>query len=108
MHDSFSVVLRGEEGIFVLNGLHLVVELVVVPDNGDASVDAGLDFDGAETEQGHGRTGVAVVLGTSEGLSGVLNDVDIALLQEGHDWGDIEGHTEEVGKEHCLGLEIMN
>ena len=98
LEDTFSVHLRREQWIGVLDGLHSVVKIVIVTDNTDASVDAGLDLDGSKAEHGQGCSGSAVALGSFERLSHILQNIDVMLLQEGHNGLDIVLDTEEVSE----------
>ncbi len=63
---SFSVHLRCEQRVTLLNISHLVVKFVIISHYTDSSVDARLNLDGAEAEHGHCRIGMPSFLWTNE------------------------------------------
>jgi len=104
LHDSFSVVLGSEQGIFFLDDSHLIVELYIVSYNTDTSIDTSLNLDCTKAEHCQSWARMTGVFWTSKWLSHILKNVNVTLLQEGHNWGDIIAYTVQVSEQHCLGL----
>ena len=106
LQNSLSEHLGCEHRICFLNILHLSVQFLIVSDHTDAPVESCLDFDETQTEHGQGSVGVAgVALGALEGLSNVLQNINVTLLTVCCDLRNIVFYTKEVCKKHAFSLE---
>jgi len=81
--------------IGLLNGLHFGIQLVIIPDNPNTSIDASLNLDCTKAEHCQScSVGSIEVLWTGERLSHVLDNIDTLLSQEGNDGSDVKLDTE--------------
>ena len=70
-----------EQRVCILYDFHIRLQLIVVPDDADTSVDACLNLDRAEAEHGHsGAIGSVEALKPGKRLCHIFNDVNFVLF----------------------------